>query len=675
MAEGGGEEKASSSTPPVFISYASQDAIVAEAIVEALERHGLKCWIAPRDVMAGAPYAGQIIHAIDAAKASVLILSRNAAASPHVLREVERTASKRHSLVALRIDQAPLPADFEYFLNSSHWLDTSSSDIERTLPRLVSAVQVAIQAPVMAPTPVPATHVSHPAESAQPARRITLIVASVIGVSLAVFAVDRLWMARQRVATPALAPATAALPSTTFNPPPHSIAVLPFVNMSGDKEQEYFSDGLSEELLNDLARINELQVAARTSAFSFKGKDADIGTIARKLNVGAVLEGSVRRSAHTVRVTAQLINAVTGFHVWSETYDRNLGDVLKLQTEIAEAVANALKVTLLGDIAAKVELGGTHDPAAFDAYLRAVKASDSYHDEREGRAAIAIYTEAIHLDPDFALGYAGRSLALCDFAQGFEKGSGYRDSIDMAKADAAKALALAPELAEGHLALAVALETSLDFTSARQEFRRALALAPSSARVLRYYAPFAVFMGESNSGLAAARRAVVLDPLNSVSHNMLGFSLVFLRRYQEALVAYADAHALDPGDPDAQAAPGFAYYMLGNLQSARSSCEIKPETWFANWCLAVTYDKLGRHGDAQAMLAKLHAARGDNGAYEYAVVYAQWGDTARALDWLDTAMRLHQPELERVKMNALLDPLRNEPRFQTIERALKFPPQ
>jgi TolB-like protein/Flp pilus assembly protein TadD len=674
MAEGGGEEKASSSTPPVFISYASQDATVAEAIVEALERQGFKCWIAPRDVTAGAPYAGQIINAIDAAKASVLILSRNAAASPHVLREVERTASKRHSIVALRIDQAPLPADFEYFLNTSHWLDTSSSDIERTLPKLVSAVQVAIQAPAMAPTPVPAAHAPHPAESARLTRRIALIAASVIVVGLAVLAVDRRWMVRQRIATtPAPTPATAALSSTTFNPPPHSIAVLPFVNMSGDASQEYFSDGLSEELLNDLARINELQVAARTSAFSFKGKDTDIGTIARKLNVGAVLEGSVRRSAHTVRVTAQLINAVSGFRVWSETYDRNLGDVLKLQTEIAEAVANALKVTLLGDVAAKVEVGGTRNPAAFDTYLRALKAYESSYNEREARTAIAIYTEAIHLDPIFPLGYAGRSLALSSFAANFERGPAYRDTLDKAKADAAKALALAPALAEGHLAAAVALETSLDFTPARHEFQRALTLAPGNARVLRDYGVFAVFMGEGDSGLAATRRAVALDPLNPNSHGMLGNSLLFLRRYKESLATFAEAHALDPDEPDSPIAVGWAYYMLGDLQSARSSCESKPETLFANWCLAVIYDKLGRHGDAQAMLAKLHAARGDDGAYEYAVAYSQWGDTARALDWLETALRLHEAKLERVKANPLLDPLRKEPRFQAIERELRFP--
>jgi adenylate cyclase len=160
--------------------------------------------------------------------------------------------------------------------------------------------------------------------------------------------------------------------------------VLPFVNMSGDKEQEYFSDGLTEELLNSLAEINGLQVAARTSSFYFKGKDVDLGTIAHRLNVSAVLEGSVRRSSHTIRITAQLIDTVTGFHLWSKTYDRDLGDVLKLQTEIATAVASALKVALLGDVSTKIELGGTRNPGAFDAYLRGAKAvSARVHDSKD----------------------------------------------------------------------------------------------------------------------------------------------------------------------------------------------------------------------------------------------------------------------------------------------------
>jgi TolB-like protein len=262
--------------------------------------------------------------------------------------------------------------------------------------------------------------------------------------------------------------------------PPHSIAVLPFVNMSGDASQEYFSDGLTEEILNSLSRINELQVAARTSAFSFKGKDTDIGTIARKLNVGAVLEGSVRRSAHTVRITAQLINAVTGFHLWSQTYDRNLGDILALQTEIANAVASGLKVSLLGDVAAKIELGGTHDAGAFDAYLRASKAYRTFHDRNGIQTAISEYSEAIRLDPQYALAFAGRSIELITYANEVATTeAAIRDSFDKAQADARKALALAPDLAEGHLALArFFFLGSLDFTggstSAPWRWRRAM---------------------------------------------------------------------------------------------------------------------------------------------------------------------------------------------------------
>jgi TolB-like protein len=169
---------------------------------------------------------------------------------------------------------------------------------------------------------------------------------------------------------------------------------LPFVNLSGDKEQEYFSDGLAEELLNSLSRINELQVAGRTSSFYFKGKDIDLSTIARKLNVGSVLEGSVRRSGNKIRVTMQLINTVTGFRLWPETYDRDLKDVLKLQTNIAEAVTGSLRVALLGGLAEKIELGGTRNPSAFDAYLRG-RRSVLQNTDKSLQDAIAEFSEAV----------------------------------------------------------------------------------------------------------------------------------------------------------------------------------------------------------------------------------------------------------------------------------------
>jgi TolB-like protein len=254
---------------------------------------------------------------------------------------------------------------------------------------------------------------------------------------------------RSRIWKAAASSANVAAGVAAFSPPPHSVAVLPFINMSGEKEQEYFSEGLTEELLNSLAEINGLQVAARTSAFSFGGKDTDIGTIARELNVGAVLEGSVRRSGNTLRVTTQLINAVTGFHLWSHTYDRDLGDVLKLQTEIATAVAGALKVTLLGDIASKIELGGTRNPAAFDAYLRGAQdLNNSVPNFKLLQSALASFTEAISLDANYALAFAARSQALIDESAYFATGAAIREGFDKALADARHALALAPDLPE-----------------------------------------------------------------------------------------------------------------------------------------------------------------------------------------------------------------------------------
>ena len=500
------------------------------------------------------------------------------------------------------------------------------------------------------------------------------VIAAVAVLGLTYFALDKLLISRQSVVAQSAPPRPAATP-VAFNPPPHSIAVLPFVNMSGNKDQEYFSDGLTEEIVNSLARINDLQVSARTSSFSFKGKDADISTIAHKLNVASVLEGSVRRAGNTVRVTVQLNNAVTGFHLWSRTYDRDLSNVLQLQTEIGNAVANALKVTLIEDLASKIALGGTHNPASFDAYLRAMKVLGAYRDGKDMQMAIAGYTEAIRLDPNYALAYTVRSYVLSGYAGQFATGPAIRESFDKAQSDARKALALAPDLAEGHLVLAYYFQTgALDFTRANEQYERALALAPGNARVLGIYGPFAVFMGRTEAGIAAARRAVELDPLNRGSYFNLGQSLYFGRQNSEALGAFQDALALYPEDPTVYAFRGLAYYALGKFERARTSCESKPDDPTSQLCLALTYHKLGRHAAAESMLAKIKASLGDAQAYQYAEIYAHWGNTPKALEWLETALRLRDPGLAWLKVDPLLDPLRKEPRFRAIERALKFPP-
>jgi TolB-like protein/lipoprotein NlpI len=394
---------------------------------------------------------------------------------------------------------------------------------------------------------------AQPARLSYQLRKFVLRNGTLLGVSAAALAAILATVgyalyreSRAQVAVGAKTLAVLAAPSqasamAAFAPPAHSIAVLPFVNLSGDKEQEYFSDGLTEELLNSLAEIDGLQVAARTSSFSFI-EHPDIATVAHKLNVGAVLEGSVRHSGRTVRITAQLINAVTGFHLWSKTYDRDLGDVLKLQTEIATAVASALKVTLLGDVAAKVELGGTRNPAAFDAYLRGAKADSSIRDTKDLPAAIAAYTEAIRLDPHYALAFAARSIALSYVAGDAATPGAMREGYDKAQADAHQALALAPDLAQAHLASAYVSDQNLDFTQASEAYERAVVLAPGSAQALRLSGRFAALMGHFDAGIATARRAVVLDPLARESHARLGQALYAARRYEEAVAAFAGSH-------------------------------------------------------------------------------------------------------------------------------------
>ena len=675
----------------VFLSYASQDAQAAQKICEALRAARIEVWFDRSELRGGDAWDQSIRKQIRTCALFIPIISQNTDVRTEGYFRLEwKLAVDRSHLISAdkafllpvviddtRDDNERVPERFR----EVQWTRlpggiTPAAFVER-VRRLLAGEQA--REPTMSASAgarrSPAPTIPKSVLSSWRSKAALLSTTGVLLVALGYLVANRLVLSRQDTKVGAApAPAAQSAPAIAFNPPPHSIAVLPFVNLSGDKEQEYFSDGLTEELLNSLAEINELQVAARTSAFSFKGKDNDMGMIARNLNVGAVLEGSVRRSGHTIRITAQLINAVTGFHLWSKTYDRDLGDVLKLQTEIATAVAGALKVSLLGDLAAKVELGGTRNPAAFDAYLRGAKAFSSVHEAKDLPTAIAAYTEAIRLDPHYALAFAGRSIALSDYAGDAANGASVRERYDKAQADARQALSLAPDLAQAHLASALVSDRgTLDFTRASETYERARALAPGNAEVLRENGEFAAYMGHFDAALVAARRAVVLDPLARQSHSTLGRALYAARRYEEAVASFAEVISLEPEYKTNYGERGLAYYGLGDLESARASCETKSDYWYSKPCLAVIYDKLGRHADAEAELLKLTTAQGDAAAYQYATIYAQWGNRAKALEWLETALRMRDPGLELLKTDPLLDLLRNEPRLQAIERGLKFP--
>jgi TolB-like protein/Flp pilus assembly protein TadD len=661
----------------VFLSYASQDAEAAKKISEALRAAGIEVWFDQSELRGGDAWDQSIRKQIRTCALFLPIISKHTheRAEGYFRLEWKLAVDRSHLITAHKAFLVPVVIDDtgedeEHVPEKFREVQWTRLPAGETGAGFVTRIQRLLSGdPSQAPTGT-----RRPAVAPGGPSRWGLWVALVA--VLAVAAAAYLLLERSRTAKPtsAAGPMMHTEIPVAFTPPLHSLAVLPFVNMSGDPSQEYFSDGLTEELLNSLTRINELHVAARTSAFSFKGKDADIDTIARKLNVAAVLEGSVRRSTHTVRVTAQLVDAATGFHLWSQTYDRALGDVLALQTEIATSVANALKVTLLEDTGKRMELGGTTNLAAFDAYLRGKTTARTAISDNGTQSAITAYTEAIQLDPHFAMAFAERSIELSNYADFNARGPAVRVSFDKALADARSAVSLAPDLAEGHYALAVAFkEGYLEYAQANEEYERALALAPGSARILIAYGRQAAELGHTAAAVSAARRAVTLDPLNFHVHRQAGIAFLLARQYPDAIAAFRTAISLQPDWVRNYALLGQPQLLLGDYEAARASCEVARADGMGQTCLAVVFRKLGRQADAEVMLQQARSSLGDEGAYEFARVYAQSGDIPKALQSLETAMRLRDSGLSELKAEPDFDPLRKEPRFQAIERSLKFP--
>jgi TolB-like protein len=660
----------------VFLSYASQDAGAAHRICEALRAADIEVFFDQSELRGGDAWDQKIRREIDDCALFIPVISANTVSrhEGYFRLEWDLADQRTHKIARSHAFVVPVcldatnrvAADVPESFQRVQWTHLPGGE---TPPAFVERIKhlLSPQLPPASAVPGAAPAIRAPVRASWRSKLLPLVI--IAAAALAYFFANKFWI--PKLATPATA--ARAAPATGFNPPPHSIAVLPFVNMSGDREQEYFSEGLTEEILNSLVKVNELQVAARTSSFSFQGEHPDIATVAHKLNVASVLEGSVRRSGTTVRITAQLVNATSGFHLWSETYDRSLKDVLNLQTEIANAVATALKVSLLADTATRIELGGTRNPAALDAYLRGRQIYFQLHGDKDVPTMIAAYTKAIELDPSYALAFASRSLVHVDVAGG-ATGPAMHEALDKAQRDALKAIALAPELAEGHLALAEYSLAALDFRRANEEFERAFALAPGNAFVLQQYGVFSVCMGRIEAAIAAARRAVALDPLN-VFRSMLLVQVLYLgRHYEEAISASQDALRLFPAVQAFYWLPGLAYYQLGDPEHARTSCERgRPDYGSNQYCLAFIYHNLDRQADAERMLAKMMATNGDAAAYQYAQIYAQWGNPTRALGWLEKALGLRDTGLAYIKTDPGMDPLRNEPRFQAVMRELKFP--
>jgi TolB-like protein/DNA-binding winged helix-turn-helix (wHTH) protein/tetratricopeptide (TPR) repeat protein len=468
-----------------------------------------------------------------------------------------------------------------------------------------------------------------------------------------------------------------ASPVAAFTPPPHSVAVLAFANMSGDAHQEYFSDGLADELINTLSRIAGLRVAARTSAFSFKGGTATISDIARRLNVAAILEGSVRLDGPRAHIAVQLIDTRSGFQFWSRSYDqdRRSGDMLQVRTDIAQAVAGSLEMRLGDGDAAKLTVGATHDPRAFDAYLRGMADNQDFDDAR-ARNALGDFDDAIRIDPNYAQAFAGRAVAhnfLAIASYGVDARQD-RQEAAAALADANRAIELAPMLAEAHRVRGAILFSKLDFIAAANEIARASELAPDSAIIEATRGTIEARFAHAATALQAARHAISLDPLNPSAYRRLGLVLYWTRQFGAAIEAFGHAAAVDEHVSRVSLSlPASAYLAQGRPAEAAHICEGGQE-WTDQVCLAMAYHALGRQKEAEAQFAELHKALGDRAAYVSCEITSQWGQREEALRWLKTAYALRDSGLADMKVSPFLDPLRGTETFKAIETALAFPP-
>ncbi len=395
-------------------------------------------------------------------------------------------------------------------------------------------------------------------------------------------------------------PSAPTEPAAVAGPEPNSIAVLPFANMSGNPDNEYFSDGLAEELLNVLARLQGLRVAARTSSFHFKGYTGDIGEIGKQLNVATVLEGSVRRAGDKVRVTAQLINVADGFHLWSDTYDRELDDIFGIQEDIAAQVVGALEVTLLGEEATRLAKRPTENLAAYDAYLlgqqrMARRRSDSLVE------AVEYFQKAIDLDPNYALAYVG--LADAHLLLTLHGTVDRRDAHSRAKVAVETALKLDGRLGEAYATRGLIQALDVNVEGAESSFRRAIELSPGYATAYLRYGMFFKNSREPERALEMLRKALDLDPLSPEVNRYLAGVLSDLGRTREAIERYRRAIEIDPGF-----APGYASMAdvyaddLGQLEEAlrwyEKAIEVDPGNPQVRFKLASTYQDMGRFDDA-----------------------------------------------------------------------------
>lgn len=452
----------------------------------------------------------------------------------------------------------------------------------------------------------------------------------------------------------------------------NSIAVLPFVNLSADAENEYFCDGLAEEILNALARVDKLKVVARTSAFSFKGRNAKVIDIAAALNVNSVLEGSVRKSNNRLRINAQLVNAADGYQLWSERYDREMEDIFDVQDEIAVAVVEALKIKLLGEEKAALLKRHTQSAEAHEYYLRGLSHFNKWT-PADFDKAIENFQRAIAIDLNYASAYAAMADAFTELS--FFSFS-VADPGPKARDAAEKALQLDEGLAEAHNSLAlIKMYFDWDYAGAEAEFKRAIDINPGNASVHMWYGWFLGLMGRFDESLGELDRARELDPLSAPNINAIGVVLYWSGQTDKALAQFKDVLELHPNYPVTLAFLAEAYAQKGDLTSAIATIETIATDVMDPQALSVlgyVFARSANREKAVQILDKFKqlSIKGYSPAINIAHIYAGLGDHEDALEWLTKACDERVTWVPFMKVDPKFDVLRSDPRFgELLQRA------
>jgi TolB-like protein/DNA-binding winged helix-turn-helix (wHTH) protein/Tfp pilus assembly protein PilF len=452
-----------------------------------------------------------------------------------------------------------------------------------------------------------------------------------------------------------------------------SIAVLPFADMSAAKDQEYFSDGLSEQLIHDLAKVAGLKVVGRSSAFQFKGKNEDLRDVGRMLGVTNILEGSVRREGDRVRITAELIKADDGLQLWSQTYDRQINDIFAVQDEISRAATDVLQLKLLSGNGKPVTstLRGANSEA-YQAYLQAKYFLGRGTGSEDLNKALTYINQAIKLDEKYAPSWALRAsvqnmmaeFALTDVTEGFRK----------ARDDAERAIALDPTWAPAFLALArTQMDHDRDWDSANICLMKAAALEPGNEEVFRIHSHLSDILGNLDEAIRLEEQAIALDPLRANSHLSLGDLLYKASRYAEAQTELRKALDLNPQSAGAHVSLGKILIAEGKPQQALIEVEKEPSEGGKLTGQVLVYHALDREKESKDALAELIAKHNSDSAYQIAQVYAFRGESSKSFEWLERAYKQRDPGLSQIKTDPQLRTLRYDARYTDLLKKLRLP--